>query len=464
MNNITGNENIVIQNVSDSTITVSVNGGVPFEIQYLLTELKALLERHQASSFQLANTIYNIDSINEVNFGTVLRKRIFNTVLTKKLMEILPQKEKVTTFFQDIAKEDKENWAYVRKHAKEAQNLIQESFVWIIAWELRRLFSIGSETKDEKGEYKQIEERVESYMQHCFSTYRFALYLINAVFLSKLWDEKKRNPQLQTDLLPIKIFLMASIQRNLGELRELFETLLKAFTKEQLAFPFHLEAANFAAYFDKNSTFYQACLALEKLERIQNEEVSYSITQCQLAEKYLADILTHFPFLAQHQLVSMKKVEYEQVRNQSERYIKNYQVLGQRSKENSTHTLKYDDKPSLTYVIFFLSPKYAINLFPLILDYNALTNDTDFQLLVYENRKENELQYVCVNNEKEMPIPHEAVEDKIQVFQDEKEKAEYEKKVKFAIVSRQYQDLVKTLLGIEVIFAPIKNDADTFDL
>ncbi|MDZ4705042.1 MAG: hypothetical protein SH848_14000, partial [Saprospiraceae bacterium] len=58
--NLQGSHNIVIQGVSDSTITLNVNGEVR-EIHNQLADLKALLQNLKAPTVQYADKIYNIE-------------------------------------------------------------------------------------------------------------------------------------------------------------------------------------------------------------------------------------------------------------------------------------------------------------------------------------------------------------------------------------------------------------------
>jgi uncharacterized caspase-like protein len=81
---IEGNKNIVVQNVSDSVITINVNGEnieikkELFEIKELLkqqnaqTLIKELLKQQNAQTFQIADKIYNIENINEANFKSII--------------------------------------------------------------------------------------------------------------------------------------------------------------------------------------------------------------------------------------------------------------------------------------------------------------------------------------------------------------------------------------------------------
>jgi DNA-directed RNA polymerase subunit L len=139
MTNTAVSENIIIQDVSENSMTLDVNGEVR-TIQNQLSELKEILKSQNISNVTYENKIYNIEHINEANFGVVTSKKVFNGVLTKELMLLLKDHEIPHEFFDNLPTEDKENWESKRQFLKDAQGILEDSFVWVIGWELRRLF------------------------------------------------------------------------------------------------------------------------------------------------------------------------------------------------------------------------------------------------------------------------------------------------------------------------------------
>jgi hypothetical protein len=66
-----GNNNIIIQGVTESTITVNVNGQQK-DIEKKLDALQVLMEQMAVKSIQSANNTYNIGTITNVNFGYLM--------------------------------------------------------------------------------------------------------------------------------------------------------------------------------------------------------------------------------------------------------------------------------------------------------------------------------------------------------------------------------------------------------
>lgn len=84
----TGNNNIIIQGVTDSSITVNVNGHSQ-EIEKRLDVLQALMEQMSVKSIQTASNLYNIGNITNANFGYLVNQVGRNKSLPSELAENL---------------------------------------------------------------------------------------------------------------------------------------------------------------------------------------------------------------------------------------------------------------------------------------------------------------------------------------------------------------------------------------
>lgn len=69
----TGNQNIIIQGVTESTITLNVNGEIQ-EIRKDIDTLLALLKKHEKQQVQVGEKIYNIGEIKSAEFVTIVNK------------------------------------------------------------------------------------------------------------------------------------------------------------------------------------------------------------------------------------------------------------------------------------------------------------------------------------------------------------------------------------------------------
>lgn len=83
-----GNNNIIIQGVTESSITVNVNGQSK-EIEKKLDVLQALMEQMAVKSVQSANAVYNIGNITDANFGFLMGQAGHNQFLPASLSDNL---------------------------------------------------------------------------------------------------------------------------------------------------------------------------------------------------------------------------------------------------------------------------------------------------------------------------------------------------------------------------------------
>ncbi len=452
MTNTAVSDNIIIQDVSENSMTLDVNGEVR-TIQNQLSELKEILKSRNISNITYENKIYNIEHINEANFGVVTSKKVFNGVLTKQLMLLLKDHEQPHEFFNNLPTEDKENWESKRQSLKDAQGILEDSFVWVIGWELRRLFSIGNDRD------KRMETKIDEYINHCFSTYRISLQLIIYLFISKLWDEKTKHPDIDTDKKPVRDFFNANRVLKLAELRHLFQVLIEIFRNNKIDYPIDKEElGDINEFLQPNSNFNMACTELEKLETIDQEREMYGLGHCHTAEISLSTVLSKFIFFTNYQLVTLKKIEYEEARNSAARYIKDLNILDKKETKNLLRILKYDKTPALTYSVFFRNENKAINLFPFLLDYNTLTNETDFQIFLYQCREnESGLQYFSVKSENEEIINYMATGTETMEIKSEEQKNELQKCIRLDLVVIQFEEAMNTILGTDIHFKPKGN-------
>lgn len=441
------NENVLIKAVNADTMTLVINGEEQV-INYQLPDLKNLMKHQNVTNVTYENKVYNIGHINEANFGVVTSNKVFNGILTKELILLFKEHKKAESFLNCLPVEDKDDWEGKRQPLKEAQGILEESFVWVIGWQLRRLFSIGND-KD-----KKIETKIDEYINHCFSTYRIALQLVNYIFISKLWDEKNRNRNINTGKAPLKNFFCCNRPLKLIELRRLFQALLEIYRDNQLACPVEEDClGDISDFTETGSKFNIACTELEELESISMGNETYGLGHCHTAEISLISILTKFKFFTSYQLVTLKKIEYESARNATARYIKDLNILEKKEAKNLLRYLKYDNTPTQTYSVFFRNKNKSINLFPFLVDYNALTNEPDSQIFLYEcMEEESGLRYFSLQSEGEEIINYSATSTESMEVKSEEQKNEVQRNIRLDLVVKQFEDAMNTILGTSFSF------------
>jgi len=376
---IAANHNVVIQGVSESTLTLNVNGEVR-EIHNQLAELKGLLQTLKVQNVQYADKIYNIEHIDEANFGFVTGKKAFNESLTKQLIEaIKPYSVPAQRFLEKVtAIPGWENQLHISDKAKE---IIAYSFVGVIGIQLSKLMAIGKEDFSEAKQRKYIEK--------CIQIAKRSLDLVCFTLVSKLWDAQKQKPrpfsEAQRTVLARRFD--GAFEPSVDEQFRLLQVLHEIFSAktDALAFPMP-ELGEFAADLTEGSAFHQICQALQALNE-KLDKSQYDLLDCFEAETQLAAFFRYFHFLVNYRMASIKHIGYRHIRNADAHYLHHYAALGIDSKANvDAEKINYTPQTVDTdAVLLYRGDNYAenINLFPFVIDYNALTLEQGSKVCFY---------------------------------------------------------------------------------
>ena len=117
---------------------------------------------------------------------------------------------------------------------------------------------------------------------------------------------------------------------------------------------------------------------IEQLDRIKAglDDDDCGLLDCFAAEEVVSNFLVKFSFLVQYNMASIKNIGYQEIRNYDPRYIHRYAALGLDSKaQRDAEKIEYTERTVNTHsVIIYKGKAYEnyINLFPFIIDYNAL--------------------------------------------------------------------------------------------
>jgi len=243
----------------------------------------------------------------------------------------------------------------------------------------------------------------------------------------------------------------------------------------EMEFPMDKEEfVDIGQFIQPDTEFNQACVALEKLLKLQGSEESYKHEHCEIAEKSLAMILSKLICLTKYQLVSVKHIEYEESRNNAPQYIKEMRIIklpaissenetNSDAMENLIHTLMYDGTPQKTNSVLFYKKngyiKNSINLFPFLIDKNALDDQREFDLYYYEHLNIDELKlryYSTRTGPQSIPC----IKARILSPEELKEDNALDKFIidtRIELVSKQFQLARNTMLNDDFDFTGVKN-------
>lgn len=364
-----------IQSIQPETITLEVNGEIK-EIQNQLEELKDLLQNMEVQKVQYAEKIYNIEHINEANFGFVTGKKAFNELFTKSVMKSIEPycvpAQKFLSRVQSIP-----DWEQHARISDKAKEIIAYSFVGVIGIQLSKLTAIGKEPFSDTKQRKYLDKGI--------TIIKRSLDLVNFTFLSVLWDfQKAQQAQMNPDHKKVlEQFFDRSFEQSVQEQQKLLATLSDIFDQNNIPCPF--PAFDFTSI---TSQLEEICTKVQQLKQ-QLDRQEYSLIECFAIEQELSHFFSCFAFLAQYEMASIKRIGYKQMRHVAPGYLHRFSALGIDSKANvdAEKILFTNETVDTDAVLIYTGAQYKknINLFPLIIDYNALTLEQGVKICFYQS-------------------------------------------------------------------------------
>jgi hypothetical protein len=341
---------------------------------------------------QQAEKIVNITSAQNVYLGAETINKPFNLYLCRKLTEALSEyKPDVKDFLDNIDDGDKANWETDPTYSTPAFSYIISGF-GVLGILLRKVISSGSDavklnnTKD--------------YLEVCVTTAKRTLQLLSYAFISKLWDHKKDNAlEFTPDQSKVLTnFFNPKFELKISKYAELLKTLVNIFDEHKIEYPFSEFKKD---CLNDDSSFTKASKSLEDINKNKPDSGQSKSAVAELAEKELTEFLCTLTFLAGYKMVSVKEISYETIRNKGAQYLHSYTFLGGDGKDYSSK-YKYDSEPISSDAVLLFKNKYqeGLNLFPFIIDINALTGQTQARICFYtlSNEDEKKLTYADFNN------------------------------------------------------------------
>ncbi|NVO20242.1 MAG: toll/interleukin-1 receptor domain-containing protein [Bacteroidetes bacterium] len=349
-----------------------------FKISNSFAEFQSLLTDHHVELFSYNNVVYNIGELNDYTLGLLTGTISYNQFLTRSLIESTKNDCLASKRFGEKV-ENIKSWEEETRISDKAKEIIAYSFAGIIGKELGKLMAIGKE------DYSVV--KPQKYVEKCVSIVKRTLDLVNYALLSILWDssqdkeiifsEHERKVLTQKFDSPFEPDMLEQIEL-LYMLTDIFEN-----PKNNLLLPIPELERIYKAEEDKAS-LKNVC---QKIHNFQNKK--YNVIDCWKAEEIVADFFKYFSFLTSYQMASIKKIGYRQIKNYKPGFVHRYIALGIDNKAN-VDAEKVDYEENATYsdsVLLFKGDDFrkSINLFPFILDYNAITLEQGSKICFYRS-------------------------------------------------------------------------------
>jgi hypothetical protein len=408
------------------------------------------------------------NSITNNIYGALDLHRPFNVYLTLMLMEALKKSGNDDAIgFLD---EHPDKW-YLNFQARgAAQEILIASYVNVIGIKLRGLMSIGTESTGTETFTASIGLR---YVQQCLNTANTTFQLMDFAILSDLWD-RRRGTDLtlstgQIELIRPFFEYSKKFDGGLNLYIKLFRDLLGIYKDKGIDLPF-AELKDLGGSLDAGSDFYRACDELDRIQKVEDDDQKYSYANCLKTEKNLAEVMSVLGFLSNYKMASIKSVNYEENRNADPNYLHNFVDIRSGNTANASSTgIKYVANPVTTDSILLYTGSYingitkGINLFPFILDYNALILDGGIKIGLfcssYKTKITNEdddgktyketIRFIYSEDDHDQDIFFENILGGAKNINEFLKNKESRKQVKLDSVFLQFHDAKKTILGEE---------------
>jgi hypothetical protein len=306
--------------------------------------------------------------------------KVFNEVLTRQLIEALPAYSKNAHKFLEKAS-NIPDWESIARVSDKAKDILAYSFVGILGIQLRKLFAIGKEPNSE--------DKQRRYLTNTILTAQRALKLINFALLSRFWDQQKNQSIELNDAQrgQLQAFFADEFGMDIMGTLHLLINLANIFEAHKLEWPIS-DLESLLPFLNTDSDLAKTCERLQQLG-VALDKNQFTLADCFAAERQLTYLLEKLAFLAAYRMVSIKNITYNEMRNSPPRYLHSYTVLGIDSKRNvNTERVNYVEGPISTQAILLFKGRYqqSINLFPFLIDLNALTDEVGAKVCFYSHQ------------------------------------------------------------------------------
>ncbi len=395
------------------------------------------------TTIQTGEKIFNIGVINNATFGPVVENMAFNEYLTRELMNAIKSYCPIAAKYLELVK-SKPEWYQLADLSNKAKEIIAANYVGVIGTQLRKLIAIGKEPISDS--------KQQTYIDTCILTAKRTIQIICFALLSDFWNKKneKDYPLSVEQKESVTRFFENWIELNFQEYVNLLSCLFAVYKGNGLQLPIP-ELAEFVAQLQEGSAFMKACEKLNAISETHDKD-RYTISNCSEAEVSLTNLLAVTNFFSVYKMVSIKSVGYEEERNTQPKYLHNFVSLGYDSKTNTNiDRLNYLDKPISSDAVLLYKSDYltGINLFPFVIDLNALTFEGGVKICFFSSldMDDNNLNYCFLEDNSMECVMFSDVQRSGTLMNELIEDKEKRKKLKLDSVFHSFRGAKATILG-----------------
>jgi len=438
---------IIIREKKTDKLLIEIPPNEIKEVGNSYDELQTIIEGKYY--FEYNNRLYSIDELNEHTFNYLLGKIKVNQHFIKRMIEAIEDEcpPLHAQFYQTIGQQHVGNWYTIPKLRGVGMQLITENFAGIVGAQLESLVSV----------WKNENERETKYIKQCRYFVEHTIDITIFAFLAQLWDDVHQKKIIldQKKIMPGYFTMNLEMQERISLLRSLIDIYKEQ--KTIINMLFINDVLTIADCFNESGELYSVCIELEKM----GEEENPTALDCYFAEKYLTVFCEHFRFLVNYHIVSMKKIEYISIKNINEGYLHYYVNAGYKFNEKEEEKRNFDNysetvnKLFTNAVLFYKGNDYKknINLFPFVIDRNALSmsSDKNSKIAFFKQKsyKPNMLDYAYLSSDKTFELQYRGIAqekgDKNVVFHTNEDMTVYNQDCVFDSYSEIQKKLFKTV-------------------
>lgn len=301
--------------------------------------------------------------------------RPYNRQLTRALVEAMrPYHDKAERLCQDFS------WLEHPDNLRRVQQFVFQNLVGEVGKQLRKLVNIGDD------ELLPADKKQRHYVDKCLDIARRCFDLVNFTLLSVWWDAVKLAPRsLDADQHRVVAdFFEKHLDHDLEAQCRLLRTLVAIFRAHGVDLPF--DGAFLPDALPAGADpLRDACRQLEAAVKAGDAGAS---------EESLCGVVQHFAFLTRYRMASIKKIGYRQIRNGQPEYLHRYVALGIDVKysEDAEKGKWIELGERSPAILLYQGDDYrnGINLFPFIIDFNALTFEQGAKICFFSTRDLND--------------------------------------------------------------------------
>jgi len=352
---IQGNQNIVIQDVKDSQISIQIHG--------------------KEKKLEVAMNQWLVENV---------------------ISQIIPYNETAQKFIKAVA--DEPDWYKLPKYRNAALTVMQTAYIGVIGIYLKKIAAVGI------GAFSN--QKLKEYIKNAYFLGLRLLDLVNAVLISALWDWSQKQKPLFSDAnrKTIAQFFEQTVERDIPFSLELLNALLQTYTLNDIEFSIS-ELRQLDSQTEEQTNLHAAFMQLMQLfENSARQEPSAE--EVFWTEKALSDILIAFNFLAKYKIQAVKEVDFYHIRSLGEFFIHKLGFYGLPEKRNeaanqNAEKIMHSTKKINTEAVLVYASDYfeGINLFPFVVDINNIMLETGTNLCFFSHKEltdSNSLNYVSV--------------------------------------------------------------------